>query len=229
MSKKLTLAGCMLLVAFLASPALSQGTANRTSVTGLSGSGTSPTQGLQQSGELTSGAAISRDPSSFVGGSQGNILSQSGSTGLGGLSDLTRGLTSYGLGGGFGLGGLGRGGLNNGSLNQGTGTTVNQQTVRCVLRIGFTPVTRSSSIVSAQFIARLPRIPGLEAASGIDVKMDGQTVVLQGVVANQRQADLIGRLALLEPGIRDVQNELKVASEPPPLLSQPKPPATDSP
>jgi len=218
MLRTLSFSATLVLVALWATAVLGQGTGNRTSVTGLGNSaGTGTSSGLQQTGQITSDAAISRDANAFVGGTQGNILSRGGGTtgstsslgsALGGLSRM--GMGSYGMMGGMGRGGFGNMGMNR--MNQGMGNTANQQTVRSTLRLGFQIRRPTSNAITSRFVARLPRIPGLEAASGVGVKMDGQTAVLQGAVASQRQADLIERLALLEPGISDVRNELRVAA-----------------
>jgi osmotically-inducible protein OsmY len=202
----------------------------RTSVTGLGTAGTSGSrltsrsQGLQQSGQLSSTAAISRDANAFVGDSGGNFLARGNSTnsrgltgagssslyGLGGMMSGNMGsygMSSYGRGnmmgnrGGYG----GQFGMQMGSNRYGANTQIRNQ-----LRVGFAPPTLVASEVSGRLLRRVPRIPGLERVAGIDVKMDGRTAVLQGVVASQSQRDVLERLALLEPGISQVQNELVV-------------------
>ena len=203
--------------------------------TGGTGAGNNGSRnaGLQQTGQLSASAAIQRSATDTVGGSSGSFLSRNTQGGAGGntgfnsaLDSITGGL-GLGMGlnggrGGMGMGGMGMGGMggqNQMSLQGTTGTPM----VRTFLRLGFEPSFPESSAVSAQLTKRLPRIPGLESVSGLDVKMVGKTAVIQGVVASQRQRSLISRLAVLEPGISDVQNELTVDPE---LAERRAPPAT---
>ena len=58
---------------------------------------------------------------------------------------------------------------------------------------------------------RLARIPRLRENGPLTVEMDGRIAVLQGEVASEDARDLVARVVLLEPGISDVQNELRVA------------------
>jgi len=63
-----------------------------------------------------------------------------------------------------------------------------------------------------QFQTRLKKLPGLDK-SDVTVSMQGRTAVLEGTVASQHDRDVIAGLALLEPGISAVRNELAVAEE----------------
>jgi len=74
------------------------------------------------------------------------------------------------------------------------------------------PATRTSSAVSQQFATRLKRIPGMERSGAVQVSMEGRTAVLAGRVATARDRELAAGLALLEPGISSVRNELVVDS-----------------
>lgn len=189
---------------------------------GVTGAG-NRTQGLEQTGQLSSAAAIQRNESSFVGGSAGSFLSPTGTTGgvggggptgiggLGGISGLggLGGLGGGGLGGfGGGFGGRQQGGLRG---SQGLGTTTTPQ-LRIPIRIGFTPRAMAASVVSSRLSRRLSHIPSLGSTAGVTVSMQGRTAVLAGSVPTDRDRDLVARLALLEPGISDVQNDLVVQS-----------------
>lgn len=216
---------------------MNRSTTGRTSVSGLGGAGTSGartnrTQGMQQGGQLSSAAAISRDASAFVGDSAGSFLSRSGSQGTmrGGMTGVS-GLGGLGTMGAMGMMGgmtgrsgmMGRSGFGTNQFGQtnlggragraGTGTSQ----VRTPLRLGFEVSRSGATEISARLERRIPRIPGLESVAGVAVTMDGQTAVLQGAVASQTQRDLIGRLALLEPGVSEVRNELVVSSSGPNL------------
>ena len=216
--------------------------------------------GLTQTGELSSTAAITRDP--FVGRSLGwsprSLEGQQPSsinagfasnlgTGLGGRGGLGGGLGGGfggGLGGfggglGGGLGGLGgglgggRGGFG-GGLGGGfggglggqfggnqfggnqfgaQGGQTTRQTLRAKMTIGFEVSPRPANVVSARFEKRLTSIPRLKILTPVKVTMEKETAVLRGTVARERDRDLIARLALLEPGISNVRNQLIVAPE----------------
>ena len=219
--------------------------------------------GLTQTGELSSTAAITRDP--FVGRSLGwsprSLEGQQPSsinagfasnlgTGLGGRGGLGGGLGGGfggglgGIGGGLGglgggLGGLGgglgggRGGFG-GGLGGGfggglggqfggnqfggnqfgaQGGQTTRQTLRAKMTIGFEVSPRPANVVSARFEKRLTSIPRLKILTPVKVTMEKETAVLRGTVARERDRDLIARLALLEPGISNVRNQLIVAPE----------------
>lgn len=192
--------------------------------------------GLTQTGELSSSAAIQRSDTAFVGSSSasaGNIRSLSGAnTALGAGAGLGAGLSlgsnlggfGGGLGGfGGGLGGFGGGlgGFGGLGAQQGRGQTgagrqgqragTGQLPIRAPIRIGFTQASISGEVVSSRFQTRLTNLPGVSLMGPIEVVMDGQTAVLRGTVASENDRDLIARLAVLEPGISEVRNELTVA------------------
>ena len=198
--------------------------------TGGVGIGFGGTPGLQQTGQINSSASIQRNTSSFLNATPGGFLNNQGSGGNGGqagaslLGSVATGAAfGAGFGGGFGgaggfgafgggAGGFGRGGFGNQGFqtqNQGQGTT---QQLRIPMRLGFTATGRAPRVVSTVFQSRLTKIPGLESvAPGVAVSVVGRTAVLEGIVSTQQQRDLIATLALLEPGISDVQNDLQVS------------------
>lgn len=56
------------------------------------------------------------------------------------------------------------------------------------------------------------------AAVGIaspSIEMQGRTAVVRGVVATERDRELIARLALLEPGVSEVENLVEIQAPPP--------------
>jgi hypothetical protein len=182
---------------------------------------------------------IQRSANEFVGASSGNFLSrgspnagQSQSTGVSGfnLNSSLNNLGTLGLGASFG-GAFGRnnsfGGFNRNMMNQGTQNSANQ--LRFRINLGFTVPMPTTTEVSARFTDRLPKLPGLASVSGLTVQMDGQTAVLQGVVASESQRDLISRLAKLEPGIGEVRNELTVAAPSPSDMVPPRASAEEVP
>jgi hypothetical protein len=129
------------------------------------------------------------------------------------LGNLTGSLTGLGRGGfGGGLGGFGGGFGNQFNTGQNNNTAGAQQ-LRVPVRIDFETGRISATDVSLKFARRLTKIPALDLKAPVAVKMDGRTAVLQGVVSSDRQRDLIARLALVEPGISSVRNELTIDSE----------------
>ena len=195
---------CVVIVALLATSAFSQQFGG-----GGAGAGT---RGLTQTGEITSAASTQRNASSFLSATPGGFLSNTGSGGTGGQAGGNILSSLGGLGGGFGGGGFGGGGFGNqGFQTQGQNGTTPQ--LRIPMRLGFTPRNiRTPVAVSTEFQSRLHRIPGLEsAAPQVEVRVLGRKAVLAGVVSSQHQRELIATLALLEPGIWDVQNDLQVS------------------
>ncbi len=233
--RSLRLVALLGLCGSLASTAVAQGTFGARTVgggvTGSSG-GASATRdsGLAQTGTVTAAGAVQRSDTGFVGASTQNVTAigsmmggtggtsgmrlstglggTSGLGGLGGLSGLS-GLGGRGMSGLSGLGGMG--GMNmfgQGGANSRTNT---QKLVRAPLRLA--PEMGSviqPTAAAQQFTTRLARLPVFSKAQGVTVSMDGETVVLQGVVATEHDREVLARLALLEPGIAAVRNELVV-------------------
>jgi osmotically-inducible protein OsmY len=56
--------------------------------------------------------------------------------------------------------------------------------------------------------------PRLTNGRGIQVAVNGPTVVLQGNVASQRERRVAELVVRMTPGVRDVRNELKAPVEP---------------
>ena len=203
---------------------------SRTLGGGVAGSSqTNRNQGLAQTGQISSSAAIQRQTGAFVGadaGDSNNLRSLSGGRGAqGGFgSGLSSGL-GFGLGQGA-FGNTGRQGQGFGQNNQGGGAGGTTRTIRAPIRLGFTPLAAGATYISGRMQARFTKIPLLAVRSGmIVVKMEGRTAVLQGAVASEHQRRLAARLALFEPGVSDVRNELKVdpAVAPPEKSSPPEP------
>jgi osmotically-inducible protein OsmY len=97
--------------------------------------------------------------------------------------------------------------------NQFNRTNANQQQqaqIRTRLSLGFTPSGAAPALVAQRFEGRLAKTSHIEAITPVKVTMEGSTAILQGTVASEHQRDLARRLAMLEPGISDVRNELTV-------------------
>ncbi len=224
-------------VAF-STPAFAQLGSNRTTAASArnSGFGTQATQGFG-AGSNTALSQASQNVGSVLGADQfggaggGSLLrtaieSQTLS-GINAQNQFSALGALGGMGGGFGMGGMGRGGQfgqMGGQFGQ-MGNTNNQQrgaTLRIPMRIGFSLPVSVVLERATKFESRLPNIPGLEKIRGVEVKLAGRTAILQGTVATDRERDLIARLAMLEPGISAIENELEVAP-PGPLGALPAP------
>ncbi len=78
------------------------------------------------------------------------------------------------------------------------------------LEIGFEyagPVRQEVSVALAQ---HLRSSPALDPANRIEVSVEGTTATLRGEVASERDRALAEQLALFEPGVYAVRNELRV-------------------
>lgn len=210
---------------------------------GSSGSFGAGSGGMQQqnAGQITGSERYvrgARQPGQFVGGANdaGMVGQQNaaanGSSGMGmsGAGMMGRGGTGQ-LGGMFGNQGMNQLNRNMQNLqNLGRGQQ-QQRALRTPIRLGFDRPAVPGPQVTAQFEQRLTKIPQLQVTGPVKVKMDGSTAVLTGVVGSERDRDLAGRLALLEPGISDVRNELEIRPAPPVPAAEtlPKPTAEVTP
>jgi hypothetical protein len=91
------------------------------------------------------------------------------------------------------------------------------------LRVDFRFSPRPAMEISRALAAQLERTPSIQPTSPIEVAVEGETVVLRGSVASERQRVLAGNLMLFEPGISKVQNDLTV--KPLPETEAPSDPA----
>ena len=154
----------------------------------------------------SSNFTIQRDPNAFIGGAATNFIGGQGATTNAALSRLGGG----GLLGGFG--GFGRG--NTGFGNQANTQANAEPQIRFRITLGFSHPRPSGTKLSAQFARRLTRIPQLPSAEFVSVTMEERTAVLAGEVETAREKRLIERLALMEPGVSAVRNELTVKAMP---------------
>lgn len=108
-------------------------------------------------------------------------------------------------------------GNNQGNNNQGMGgqfgNSRQQVKLRPTLKVEFEHRPPAPQKLTTELAQRFNRPTSrIRVATPLDVQMEGQTVVLRGAVATEHDRDLAERLALLEPGISTVRNELTVAS-----------------
>jgi hypothetical protein len=77
--------------------------------------------------------------------------------------------------------------------------------------LGFPSPPADMSALSAKLSGELSRLSG--SPSPVRVQLEGQTAILRGTVASEHQRELAAELAMLEPRVWQVRNELQVASE----------------
>lgn len=148
----------------------------------------------------------------------------------GGATGRTGGLTG-GRTGGVGMGGGGRGGQGvQGNRNTQQGRNMgagsrSQVVVRTRLRVGFThPTAPPSAVISSlERSLRTPQIRIGEVPLNVSTTETarGTVAVLSGTVATPEDRLVAEQLALLEPGVWQVQNDLKVVSPAASLLPPP--------
>jgi osmotically-inducible protein OsmY len=79
------------------------------------------------------------------------------------------------------------------------------------MRLGFQPVAIEPVRITG-FAVRLNKIPGLSQLGPIQASLEGRTAVLRGTVASEADRQLAEGLAMLEPEVLAVRNELVVGS-----------------
>ncbi len=174
-----------------------------------------------QSSAFSNSQGLGSGGAGFRGAGSGNMLqSVGGNTGIGGAAiGRNQGMGMNGMGmNGMGMNGMGMNGMGMGRNQMGMMGGQNQNSnrssrgsIRFPLKIAFQPVAIAPSIRSQRFEARLGNLPGVTSAN-VTVSMSGRTAILNGTVGSDHEKELIARIALLEPGISDVQNDLQVAA-----------------
>jgi hypothetical protein len=183
------------------------------------GTGTSQ---QQQAGTLTGSERFIRGnrQGAFVGADSGdstNSYSQTGANGQGMNGQMgLNGRSMTGRGGLNSLNGQNRLGNQLNQMNQmngqngfGAGANAKQQ-IRTTLVVGFSAPKPVSSVLGKRLETHLTATRGIERLGPIQVSVIGREVVLQGTVRSEHDRDLAEQLALLEPGVGAVRNELQV-------------------
>ncbi len=175
----------------------------------------------------------------FAGGMGGSMRGGMGGLG-GGLGGMGGGLGGMGMGmGGMGMGGMGMGGMggmgrsgmgggmmggqmggqmgrNQMGMGQNRNSTV--RPIRPRLNIGFSPTPITATQVTTALSTRFNELGSqregirIESRGPVQVTLEGQTAILRGVVATEHDREVAGSVALLEPGVSLVRNELRVAA-----------------
>ena len=159
------------------------------------------------------GANAFSNAATGVQGAQGGFNMNSVGAGLG------AGLGAN-LGGGFGGFGGRAGGLGGiGGLGGGLGGQSASNQAKKKIRVSVSPdieLARSSIATQSNgapiALARLKRIPLPASLRGVNASIEGDMVVLTGVVATESDKRKVERLVKLEPGLNSVRNDVVVQS-----------------
>jgi hypothetical protein len=85
------------------------------------------------------------------------------------------------------------------------------QPMRVEVKVAFNPPRLSSDQMARDVRTRLTKLLVANHMSQPTVIMEGDTVVLRGAAASENERDIISQLLAMEPGIRNVRNEMNVA------------------
>jgi hypothetical protein len=175
----------------------SMGSTGSTGSTGSAGS----TGGIQTpvlgagNNPIQRGGAIQRDTGSMINSNYDVIGGQAGTS-----NNQFASLMSQ----------MGRQMNQGGNFNQQGGRNAARPSIRIPLKLGFVAKPIPTAQYVSRFEGRLAKLSGINAVGPIRVTMNGPTAVLQGVVATEQDRELAAGVALLEPEVEYVQNELTV-------------------
>jgi hypothetical protein len=85
----------------------------------------------------------------------------------------------------------------------------------------FNPDANPSRGVGQRLATQLSQSRSVGAIGPVQVQMQGKTAVLRGVVASEQERSLAAQMAMLEPGVSAVQNELQISPELPDPTTSP--------
>jgi osmotically-inducible protein OsmY len=197
---------------------------------GMGGAG----MGMGGAGRGTAAQPGFATPGGFVGGDASTIANVFSAAGQGQMGNRLGGTGM--MGGMGGMGAMGQfGQLNRMNQMRQQQQTMNQQNMQqgnnrtAQLRVSLRadiPVTNANAAptnVSRQFESRLQRLPGIERGDRVSVTIQDRTAILTGSVSSERERSLVEGLAMLEPGISAVQNNLVVEALPARVENLPPP------
>lgn len=98
------------------------------------------------------------------------------------------------------------------------------QPVRVELEVAFDAPRPSPAVVASNLRSRLGKILTEHDIAQPSVRMEGETAVLGGVAASARERLVLEKLVGLEPGVREIRNEMTVIESP----AAAAPPAADN-
>jgi hypothetical protein len=102
----------------------------------------------------------------------------------------------------------------NRNRNQQKTTTNAPQQLRMQVKATFAATPRSNTVVAEQIRTRLTKIAATRGMTPPLFTMQGDTAVLSGTAASDSERMVLGQFVAMEPGVREVRNEMTVAGEP---------------
>jgi hypothetical protein len=168
------------------------------------------TTGSSTMGQTTAGAGAATSGAFGQTANQSQTGGQNRFGNIGGMGGMS-GMMGYGgMGGMGGMMGYGRnmsGGMGMQQTNQ------QKNSIRTHMRLGFDKPVQAVGTVNARFSGVVKRVLDRKDVGGglVTVSMEGSTAVLTGSVASEHARGVIESLAMLEPGIGAVRNELLVS------------------
>jgi osmotically-inducible protein OsmY len=116
-----------------------------------------------------------------------------------------------------------RGNTNSGNSSSTTPAAGISVGPRYTQAIGWKMNNVPSARMQTQLQALIASSQGLSNPKGIQVSVDGQTIVLKGTAADEHERILAGAILGMSPGVGDIRNELKIQAptESPPAGKQP--------
>ena len=87
-----------------------------------------------------------------------------------------------------------------------------RQQLRTSMSLGFAPKAgvAHTTVATTKLQTRLTKLPVLATTSSVKVELEGSEVVLRGTVSTESDRELVEGIAMMEPGIESVRNELVV-------------------
>jgi hypothetical protein len=201
------------------------------------------------SGAFGSSSTSSGASGNTANGANGGLVGMSGGgmyggTGYGPQNGAGRGGSNYSsssqygnrssgqngqFGGGQGRqgGGSRRGGTgqNQGQSGQGGGGTAakdQQPWYEPRIEVGFSVPTPAPTVVQTNITAPLHTAALTSRFGSVNVSVQGSTVTLKGTVTSEEDRQLAAQMAMLEPTVSSVQNDLKVAAPAMPAAMPPR-------
>ena len=88
------------------------------------------------------------------------------------------------------------------------------------IEIGFEVTTPQVTAIASSVATSLGATKPGSRFRGVQVAFEGGTAILRGVVATQNDRTLAEQIALLEPSVSAVRNDITIASRPTPATGQ---------
>jgi osmotically-inducible protein OsmY len=188
----------------------------------MSSSGANGVMNFQTSA-FVGGGGVGNNGANFVGGLSNRGINgaqngaQSGVNGQRGAGQFGAGQMG-GAGGQYGGGAYGQNNRNNNRQQNANAQGVRSRTeipIATSYTIGFSTPSVAPTAISTKISQQLNRSHSIASAGGVNVQMVGKTAVLQGTVASDHDRNMASQVAMLEPGVSQVKNELQVTGSAP--------------